>query len=833
MITAMPRYVVPLRDATNPVVSGQKAAALAHLIRCGECVPPGFVVTVAGCETKDEDVLEKEIEAALNELSGAVAVRSSACAEDLEDASFAGQYETFLNVNGPAEVFEAFRSCYTSASADRVSAYTRERGRSLRRQSMAVLVQQMVHADASGVAFSIDPRTGDDRVLVSAVAGIGARLVSGETSADEWMVTNGEATALKRTHDVIPESTVLEIAELVCRVAKERGAPQDVEWAIARGALYVLQARPITALPIRPELDVPAEGSWTKDMAHSPELLTPFGADLYLPLLNYAIQCAAEEFGVLIKGIEYISLGGEVYSRARPLVGREGPNPPWWILAIACRAVPVLRSRCRAAAQMVRSGKLEDLSKQWESEWKPMLETQIAQHLEIELSELTDRDLLAELDQLVDLLRRGEVIHFQLCIPYAVSISEFVQECECSLGWPAAKALELFSGLSPTSSGPSRDLGQLAGMAASSSIGMQALAEGDLDRLRSVNTELFDGLVRYRNRWGWRALNYEPGSVTLAERPDMLCRSILDRIEAERKDPDFASLRSSRLREAYSQMRSQQHRRRFDELFEKASRFYPVREDNVRLTDNLPSGLIRRLLLEVGRRLTDCGHLRRAQDAVWLRETELRNALSAVVHPGLQARVDRRRAEQKWVSVHPGPAILGVAPSPTPDLRGVPSAARRINEAVLWGLQLELGIAPAIDDEVVSGISVCGGKCTGTVRVIGGESDFARLHSGDVLVCKVATPAWSALFGIAGAVVTDLGSPLSHTAIVAREHGVPAIVATGNATEKLRDGEIVTVDGTRGRVTLESMPVSQPDRSTKLDSKTIGLPSTSPFLSLV
>src|SRR5262245_25449045 len=202
-MTAMSRYVVPLQDATNPAVSGQKAAALAHLIRGGERVPPGFVVTVAGCETKDEDVLKEEIEAALNKLSGRVAVRSSACAEDLEDASFAGQYETFLNVNGVNEVFEAFRRCLASASADRVSAYARDRSSSLRQRSMAVLVQQMVHADVSGVAFSMDPRTGDDHVVISAVAGIGARLVSGEMSADEWMVTKSTATALNRTHDVI------------------------------------------------------------------------------------------------------------------------------------------------------------------------------------------------------------------------------------------------------------------------------------------------------------------------------------------------------------------------------------------------------------------------------------------------------------------------------------------------------------------------------------------------------------------------------------------------------------------------------------------------------
>src|SRR5262249_48607385 len=167
-----------------------------------------------------------------------------------------------------------------------------------------------------------------------------------------------------RTHEVIPESTVLQIAELVCRISSQRGAPQDVEWAISRGELYVLQARPITALPIRPELHIPAEGSWTKDMAHSPELLTPFGADVYLPLINHATRCAAEELGVLIKGLEYISLGGEVYLRTESLVETEGRNPPWWMLAIACRVVPVLRSRCSAAAQVVGSGKLELLAKQ-------------------------------------------------------------------------------------------------------------------------------------------------------------------------------------------------------------------------------------------------------------------------------------------------------------------------------------------------------------------------------------------------------------------------------------------------------------------------------------
>src|SRR5262249_36641367 len=154
---------------------------------------------------------------------------------------------------------------------------------------------------------------------------------------------------------------------------------------------------------------------------------------------------------------------------------------------------------------------------------------------------------------------------------------------------------------------------------------------------------------------------------------------ILDRVAAARREPDFASFRSSKLHEAYSRIGGMRDCRRFDELFEAASSVYALREDNVRLTSNLPSGLIRRVLLEAGGRLCDRGHLRRAQDAAWLREQELRNAVSGNAAPDLQTRVDRRRAESKWVSAHPGPATLGVPPSPPPDLRGVPPAARRIN----------------------------------------------------------------------------------------------------------------------------------------------------------
>jgi phosphohistidine swiveling domain-containing protein len=221
------------------------------------------------------------------------------------------------------------------------------------------------------------------------------------------------------------------------------------------------------------------------------------------------------------------------------------------------------------------------------------------------------------------------------------------------------------------------------------------------------------------------------------------------------------------------------------------------------LTDNLPSGLIRRVLLEAGRRLCLKGQIIGLEDAAWLREKELRDAFYGKAAPDLAQRVTRRRAEYAWVRVHPGPDTLGAPAPEAPDLRGLPEGARRINQAVSWGLGQELGTGASATGETVEGLPVCGGKHTGVVRVILGESEFERVRPGDVLVCKVTTPAWSPLFAIAGAVVTDTGSLLSHAAIVAREHGIPTVIGTGNATRKLLDGSIVTVDGTSGTVMIE------------------------------
>ena len=146
---------------------------------------------------------------------------------------------------------------------------------------------------------------------------------------------------------------------------------------------------------------------------------------------------------------------------------------------------------------------------------------------------------------------------------------------------------------------------------------------------------------------------------------------------------------------------------------------------------------------------------------------------------------------------HPGPPSYGTEPS-QPDLRGLAPALRQVTGALLYFLELSQPGARA-QYGAIAGVPGSPGLHTGPARVIHGESEFVTAGPGDVLICPITSPAWSLLFAQAGAVVTDGGGILAHAAVIAREYAIPAVLATGNATSRLRDGEIVTVDGTAGR----------------------------------
>ena len=288
--------VIPLHSAIDRTMSGAKAANLARLMDLGFPVPAGVVVPAAAFTANAAegapDALPPSLLEELYELVESivpVAVRSSGIAEDLDEASFAGQYETVLGVDGRQALSAAVLQCWASAHDPRVALYQQRSGEAA--APMAVLIQRMLRVESAGVAFSANPVTGArDEVVISAVPAVGEELVSGERAAEEWIVKGDVATRIRAPREALSPGQALEVAALARRIAEHFGEPQDVEWAYEDGVLQVLQARPITALPDAVEWTPPmADVMWMRNFRIGewlPEPATPLFATLILAAIE-------------------------------------------------------------------------------------------------------------------------------------------------------------------------------------------------------------------------------------------------------------------------------------------------------------------------------------------------------------------------------------------------------------------------------------------------------------------------------------------------------------------------------------------------------------------
>ena len=318
---------------------------------------------------------------------------------------------------------------------------------------------------------------------------------------------------------------------------------------------------------------------------------------------------------------------------------------------------------------------------------------------------------------------------------------------------------------------------------------------------------------RYLHDYGCRALRYDVSEQALDERPDLVLALIRDQL-ATGYDPaehehSLAAARgeaAARARRALAERRPAD-RERFERALERALHAYPVREDNEFFTVSAPHALIRRAALEVGRRIAERGLITHPGDAFDLASGELRaGLLDGLLSDGGAVRdtVRRRQGERAWVLAHPGPDPYG-QPSPPRSTAGLPAPARRALESFLWATERIFGTealatAGSRGGGVLAGVAASAGTCTGPVRIVREESQFDRIQPGDVLVCPITSPVWSVVFPSIGALVTDTGGILSHPAIIAREYGIPAVVATREGTARLHDGQVVLVDGSAGLV---------------------------------
>ena len=826
------RVVLSLKEAAGRPASevGGKATNLALLKKAGFPVPDGFVITTASFtrfvaangfnETTSPETVRAavlsgyvatELERAIERLGEPVAVRSSGVSEDLAGASYAGQYATVLGVE-KASAEAALLHCWASAFDGHLLRYHQANGNS-GIPEMAVLVQLMVAAEAAGVAFSANPVTGDrGEVVINAVLGLGDRLVAGEVDGEQWSVRSEEAVRVDGAIRALSPDQALVVAELVRDVDAHFGAPQDIEWAIADGKVHLLQARPVTALP-RPQLEIPVKipgGYWEREASHAPRPWSPFTSSLTYEARNGALRQIMADFGLLIEAIEFREIGGWEYVRTVPLGGKDRPPPPAWLMPIVIRLVPAMRARIRRAVAAVRSDDAGALVDRWRREWHPELKTRIASVRSVEMSKLSDTELIEHYSSTIEILRDGARVHFTLHAATCVALAELVFASSELLGWEEVRVWELLAGLSHMSTEPSRRLGELAGVAAARPETRRIVEEGGgvaIERLRQTDPAFAAALGSYLEEFGTRALDYDAATPSLAENPEFALGLIADLLasgfDADERADGLDQARKVAVAQARAELgaRAQADQERWERALARAQRAYPVREENVFYTLGAPLALVRYAALEVARRLAGRSQVVSADDVFFLHHDEVAEAL----RDGTERHelVARRRAERAWVETHPGPATYGKDPGPPPPLDALPPEARFANQALLWYAQRLFDFEQSTrraNGADLRGTPASPGRYQGPVRVIRTEAEFHKLKSGDVLVCPITSPVWSVLFPSIGALVTDTGGILSHPAIIAREHRVPAVVATGNATSRLQDGQMVIVDGTDGLV---------------------------------
>ena len=227
----------------HPIVGG-KASKLAELFNSGFNVPNGFVITTNASKITDE--LKQQITQTLSKFRAPFAVRSSATAEDLKTASFAGQYDTFLNVKGE-DIFEHIHKCQASLNTERAVFYRKQKG--ITSVKMAVIIQEMIQPDFAGVVFTIDP-IHNKHILVETAPGLGEAVVSGRITPNDYFVNRRNFSIVNKTIHTqeLDEQIVKDIAIASLQIERHFNSPQDIEFAVKDNKIFILQSRPITTL---------------------------------------------------------------------------------------------------------------------------------------------------------------------------------------------------------------------------------------------------------------------------------------------------------------------------------------------------------------------------------------------------------------------------------------------------------------------------------------------------------------------------------------------------------------------------------------------------------
>jgi phosphohistidine swiveling domain-containing protein len=616
------------------------------------------------------------------------------------------------------------------------------------------------------------------RVVIDAVRGLGDRIASGEVTPDHYAVRKSDLTVVEQTEQgALSAEDATAIARLVVELERDNAQPVDVECAIARGDLYLLQCRPITTLSN--EFTVTwldpkdAELNWTRDDAHAGRPQPQLMVDLFKKVGAHAMRQLVESFEPpMVPRLE--TFNGRGYMTMEPRVAREDVS-----------------ERTRAYQARLRAH-TRGLRRRWDEEYLPRLLDHYTWMGRLDFANAPLDDVADAWEELTRRMGDAWAMHMMVTSGAYPIMSELVETYARLTGADGIEALRLTQGMAPTLHRLERDLFRLTQRARSAPAVAAALTAGMITELADLRAlgggpDVAAAILEVIEAYGDLGNAGEDlAGPSWADDHTLLFAELGRRIAAPLEDPEARQaqlLAEGRTVEA--RVRAELRDRpadlaTFEEVLATARAAGPLTEEHNYWLDCKATSQFSRLVRALGARMAREGLLDRPDDIRHLHIDEI----SAMLRERRDGRpLARERAAEygRWKRMR-APKTLGSL--------GAPTASRA-------DLQYR---APRQEDSTIKGIAASSGVGRGAARLVRSTEDFKKMRPGDVLVCRSSNVNWIPLFTIASAVVTDVGGALSHAAVVAREFGVPAVTGVGVAFERLRDGMLVEVDGDRGTV---------------------------------
>ena len=758
------------------------------------------------------------------------AVRSSATNEDAAQASFAGLYRTELGICS-RELGPVITRLWSSIWDERVIDYMRKTGTGAAPPAMAVVLQSMIVARVAGVAYSIHPVTGRKyQVAINAVRGLGAPLVDGSVTPDHYIVEIGPAGRPRlvcrrslahqteglflgkdglhrepiapdeQNRPALTESELFDVASLAKRVEQAFGAPVDMEWAFEADGLWILQARPITA--VRPSADLTdgeCEWSRTNFKETMPEIPSPMGLAFLEHFMDAYILSHYRRLGCRIpKGLPAV----------RTLYGR-----PYINVTLFHSLVGQLRGEPALNIEQMGGEPLQSVPAVQPLGWTAFLRAGWLMWREMRRVMRTGPSLFAQMKEMASQFGRDRItqLSFKQIGERLAAIGRWLEERELTFGIAGGvgQCLQTFSVLLPRWLGDDWRsllnsalqgqgtvisaqqiirLAELTEIARKDAGVSRALQEGtsNLPSYRHAlnGTEFLLSFDRYVQDYGHRGLGEsDVMSPRFAEQPDVLLGVIIAQLRGAGSSPEAILLRQRTHREEALATIKARFGWRLDRWwifrwwYRRLCLFFTLREAN-RHHLMYYSAAARNLLLRAGEQLVVQGIFAEREDIFFITLKE-REDLFAGSSQDWKSLIRSRRVErERWATL------------------SVPDTVRDWN-AVSQGM---LNDAAPHGDRPLKGIPISPGVVTGSVRLVRSQADWARVRSGDIVVAPVIDPGMAPLFGIATGLIVEMGGTLSHGAIIAREYGLPAVINVGRATSILSDGETIILDAERGEI---------------------------------